>query len=70
MLDIRATGMAAYDFAKGLVLEEGVATLPADDFGESAAGYLRINLGARDELIDEAAIRIARYAKNLALQTV
>jgi arginine:pyruvate transaminase len=62
MLDVRATKRSAYDFAMGLVKEQGVATLPADGFGESAAGYLRINLGVSDALIDEAAIRIARYA--------
>ena len=66
MLDVRSSGVSARDFAMGLVREEGVAVLPADDFGPSAVGYLRINLGARDELIEEAAIRIARYAAKLA----
>jgi arginine:pyruvate transaminase len=66
MLDVRATKRSAYDFAMGLVREHGVATLPADGFGDSATGYLRINLGAADALIDEAAIRIARYATSLA----
>jgi arginine:pyruvate transaminase len=66
MLDVRATKLSAYDFAMGLVKEHGVATLPADGFGDSAIGYLRINLGAADALIDEAAIRIARYATSLA----
>lgn len=66
MLDARATGLSAYDFARGLVLEEGVAILPADDFGNSAAGYLRMNLGVPDADIDEAARRIARYAERLA----
>lgn len=32
MLDARATGRSTYDFARGLVLEEGVAILPADEF--------------------------------------
>lgn len=65
MLDTRATGLLAYDFAMGLVLEEGVATLPADGFGESTTGYLRINLGVADAEIDQAALRIARYAERL-----
>lgn len=65
MLDARATGLSAYDFAKGLVVEEGVAILPADGFGNSANGYLRINLGVPDPEIDEAALRIARYVKRI-----
>ncbi len=68
MLDVRSSGVSARDFAIGLVKEERVAVLPADDFGPSAAGYLRINLGAKDELIEEASVRIARYAAKLARQ--
>ncbi|UQR61479.1 pyridoxal phosphate-dependent aminotransferase [Bradyrhizobium sp. C-145] len=66
MLDARATGLSAYDFAKGLLLEEGVAILPADAFGDSATGYLRISLGAADAVIDEAALRLSRYAERAA----
>lgn len=65
MLDVRATGLSAYDFASGLVLEEGVAILPADEFGHSATGYLRINLGAAEAEIDEAALRLCRYAERI-----
>lgn len=66
MLDVRGSGLSAYDFAMGLVREERVAVVPADDFGASALGYLRVNLGAADALIEEAAARIARYAFALA----
>ncbi len=65
MLDIRATGVSAYDFAVGLVRETGVATLPTDGFGPSAAGFLRLSLGLADEKLDEAARRIAGYAERL-----
>ncbi|MET4324086.1 aminotransferase class I/II-fold pyridoxal phosphate-dependent enzyme [Bradyrhizobium sp. RT5a] len=65
MLDARATGLSAYDFAKGLVLEEGVAILPADGFGPSATGFLRINLGVPDAELEEAILRLARYAERL-----
>lgn len=65
MMDARATGVSAYDFAKGLVVEEGVAILPADGFGDSATGHLRINLGVADAEIDEAAQRLSRYAKRV-----
>jgi arginine:pyruvate transaminase len=66
MLDIRATGLSAYDFAMGLVREQAVAVLPADGFGPSAAGYLRINLGAPDHDLDEAATRISSFALDLS----
>ncbi len=62
MLDVSGSGIPAYEFAMGLVKEKRVATVPSDDFGASAQGYLRINLGAADGLIAEAAARIADYA--------
>lgn len=62
MLDVRATGLSAYDFAVGLVRETGVATLPTDSFGPSAAGFLRLSLGLADDRLDKAARRIADYA--------
>lgn len=66
MLDIRATGLSAYDFAKGLILEEGVAITPADGFGDSATGYLRISLGVPETELDEAALRLSRYAQQVS----
>lgn len=65
MLDVRATGLSAYDFAKGLIFEEGVAILPADGFGNSATGYLRITLGVAEAEIEEAALRVCRYAERV-----
>lgn len=65
MLDARATGLSANDFARGLILEESVAILPADAFGDSATGYLRISLGVADSEIDEAALRLSRYAERV-----
>jgi arginine:pyruvate transaminase len=62
MLDVSGSGLPAYEFAMGLVREKRVATVPADDFGASAQGYLRVNLGAADALIETAAERIADYA--------
>lgn len=69
MLDVRATGLSAYDFAKGLVLEEGVAILPADGFGNSAAGHLRISLVAADAEIEEASLRLSRYGERVGRYT-
>jgi arginine:pyruvate transaminase len=66
LLDIRPTGLGAVDFAQGLLEREGVAVLPCDGFGASAAGYLRIALCAPDARLTEAGQRIVRFARHLA----
>jgi len=65
MLDVRATGLSAYDYAHKLLDDQGISTLPADAFGPSAKGFLRINMGASDDLLDEAARRIEAFEKTL-----
>ena len=69
LLDIRATGMAAQQFASALLQSENVAVLPCDAFGPSAAGHLRISLTEPDERLADAGHRIVRYARALARGT-
>ena len=45
---------------------EGVAVLPADAFGPSAAGHVRISLGTGDGELEQACERIERFAEGLA----
>lgn len=59
---VRATGLSGEAFALRLLEEEDVAVTPLDGFGPSGAGHVRIGLGADDELLAEAARRIARLA--------
>jgi len=66
MLDIRDTGLAAEEFARLLLAAEGVAVLPCDGFGPSAAGHLRIALSAPEPVLSEAAGRIVHFARGLA----
>ncbi|HYH20170.1 MAG TPA: pyridoxal phosphate-dependent aminotransferase [Azospirillum sp.] len=66
LLDIRATGLTSDAFAERLLEAEGVAVLPADGFGPSAAGHLRISLTAPDAVLEEAGKRIVRFAGGLA----
>jgi arginine:pyruvate transaminase len=66
LLDIKGTGLDADGFARGLLDSERVAVLPCDGFGTSAAGYLRISLGAPDARLEEAGNRIVRFAQRLA----
>jgi arginine:pyruvate transaminase len=65
MLDVRESGLSSYDYAMKLLNDQGISTLPADAFGPSAKGFLRINLGANDSLLDEAATRIEAFQADL-----
>jgi arginine:pyruvate transaminase len=53
MLDIRATGLSAQAFAQRLLDEEGVALLPGDAFGPSAAGHVRLGLVLDAEVLEQ-----------------
>lgn len=68
MLDVRGTGVGSTAFAEALFEREAVATLPCDGFGPSAAGHVRISLGADDALITEAGRRIVRLARALSTE--
>ncbi len=66
LLDVRGTGMTSDAFAHALLEAEGVAVLPCDGFGPSAAGHLRISLTQPDALLEEAGRRILRFTAGLA----
>lgn len=66
LLDIRASGLDSEEFAERLLEREGVAVLPADGFGPSAIGHLRISLTVGDDRLKEAGERIVRLARQLA----
>jgi arginine:pyruvate transaminase len=65
-LDVRGTGLGSEEIARLLLEREAVAVLPADGFGPSAAGHLRISLSAADAVIADAGQRIVRLARQLA----
>lgn len=65
-MDVRATGLSAPDFAAALLEQEAVAVLPADGFGSSATGHLRISLTEDDATLAEAGHRIVRFAERVA----
>jgi len=68
LVNVEATGLSAKDFAERLLEEEGVALLPADAFGPSARGFLRICFGLGDDTLAEAATRIDAFCHRLALK--
>ncbi len=67
MVDVRRTGMSAYDFSWGLYKETGVSVLDASAFGPSADGHLRVSFVIDEESLDEACRRIARYTNSLKI---
>ncbi|HEV2301202.1 MAG TPA: pyridoxal phosphate-dependent aminotransferase [Stellaceae bacterium] len=66
LLDVRGAGLGASGFALQLLQREGVAVLPCDGFGPSAAGHVRIALSAPVERLEEAGHRILRFTRALA----
>ncbi|MCY1409108.1 Arginine--pyruvate transaminase AruH [compost metagenome] len=62
MVDIRATGLSAHDFAHRLLEEHGVSVLAGEAFGPSAAGHLRLGLVLDADQLQEACRRIAMCA--------
>ena len=46
MLDVRATGVSATEFAERLLETEGVSVLPIEAFGPSGRGHVRLALAA------------------------
>jgi arginine:pyruvate transaminase len=66
MVDIRKTGLSGDEFARRLLTEEAVVTMPGESFGEGGAGHLRIALTVDEAQIAEAAKRIRRLAERVA----
>lgn len=64
MLDVRATGLSGTDFALGLLEAEGIAVMPGESFGRSAAGHVRVALTVEDEALEDALLRLAVYAES------
>jgi arginine:pyruvate transaminase len=65
MLDVRACGISATEFAERLLEREGVSVLPTEAFGPSGAGHVRIALAADEQILAEGCRRIARFAAGL-----
>ena len=68
MVDIRATGHSAQQFAEQLLRQHSVSVLPGDPFGSQAAGYLRLGLVEPAPVLQEACRRIRVLAQHLLAQ--
>ena len=65
MVDLRKTGWSGEDFARKLMAEQNVVTMPGESFGACGAGHIRVALTVSETEIAEAARRIALLAGQL-----
>ena len=63
MVDVRATGLSGDDFARKLLAEQNVVTMPGESFGVGGAGHLRVALTVDEATMAEAASRIVKVAE-------
>lgn len=62
---IQSTGLTSQEFAEKLLLQEGVAVVPGDVFGESGEGHIRCSYASSLEQLQEAIKRIKRFIDSL-----
>jgi arginine:pyruvate transaminase len=65
MVDIRDTGVSGDHFARRLMQEEKVVTMPGESFGSKGAGHLRVALTVDEAQMAEAAQRIISLANRI-----
>jgi arginine:pyruvate transaminase len=66
MVDVRKTGLSGDAFARRLLAEEGVVTMPGESFGSGGAGHIRVALTVNEGQIKEASRRMVKVAERLA----
>lgn len=63
---IRSTGLTAAAFAERLLLEEKVAVVPGDVFGDSGNGHIRCSYATSLEQLEKALERMQRFIQRLS----
>ncbi len=63
---IQSTGLSANEFAERLLMEEKVAVVPGDVFGDSGQGHIRCSYATSLEQLDKAMERIGRFVSRLS----
>jgi len=62
LIDVVMTGLDGESFAEKLLDNEGVAVVPGFGFGQSMKSTIRVGFLAEKSILEEAAIRIMRFA--------
>jgi arginine:pyruvate transaminase len=65
MIDVRETGLSDEEFAWRLVEEEAVSLLPANAFGPSGEGYIRLSYTQPIERLRQALERVEALVRRL-----
>jgi len=65
MVNVRETGLTGEEFAKKLIEEKYVATVPAVSLGKECADFIRISFAASNEDIIEGLKRMKEFVENL-----
>jgi len=65
MIDVRKSGLSGEEFARKLMMEHSVVTMPGESFGLCGAGHLRVALTVDEAQIAEAARRIVTLANSI-----
>ena len=60
---IRSTGLDAAQFAEGLLMEEKVAVVPGDVFGDCGKGHIRCSYATSLDQLQKALERIGRFVQ-------
>ncbi len=60
---IKKTGLSSEEFAERLLVEEKVAVVPGNAFGNCGEGYIRSSYAASIDDINEALVRMARFVQ-------
>ncbi len=66
MLDIRNTGTGSVTFSNRLLEAEKIAVMPGDSFGDAGTGHIRISMSVRDDIFEDALLRLLRFAETIA----
>lgn len=65
MIDVSKTGLSGEEFAKRLIDEKYVATVPAVGLGKECVDFIRVSFAASDETIKEALECIESFVNSL-----
>jgi len=66
--DISGTGLSSEEFTERLLMEEKVAVVPGNAFGDSGEGHIRISYAASVENLTEAFKRMGRFVRRHRLE--
>ncbi len=65
LVDVSGIGTNGYEFASGLLEQEGVAVMPGSSFGSNLQDWIRVSLTLEDSAFLEGCRRMKNYSQSL-----